>query len=182
MHRGLGSGVSGNLEEEGVSCCSESETRARFRVGKPNLGERRGGVGGLAVVRRWTAICWNEIGEYTRMIPKKLHTIQVKIRANENQNFSRFYHQRVQIEAVHPLFIHHKSANVEMTSTSAFNKLSLLGCTLIPYFMIHSVNSFGTKFRIFNESAKIIAHNLLKRAHQEDVKLLKFISIHSIQN
>ena len=74
--------MGGSLEEEGASC-SESETRARFRVGKPNLGERRGGVGGLAVVRRWTAICWNEIGEYTRMIPKKLHTIQVKIRKEQ---------------------------------------------------------------------------------------------------
>jgi hypothetical protein len=83
IQRGLGSGMSGSLEEEGVSCLSESETRARFRVGKHNLGERRGEVGGLGVVRRWTAICCNEIGEYTRMIPKKLHTIQVKIRKRQ---------------------------------------------------------------------------------------------------
>ena len=66
---------------------SESETRARFRVGKDNLGERRGEVGGLGVVRRWTAICSNEIGEYTRMIPKKLHTIQVKIRKSKMNAF-----------------------------------------------------------------------------------------------
>lgn len=65
IHLGLGSGVSSSLDEEGVSCLSESETRARFRVGvgnKHNLGERRG-EGGLVtvvvvvVVRRWTAIC-----------------------------------------------------------------------------------------------------------------------------
>ena len=56
IHRGLGSGVGGSLEEDGVSCCSESEGRGRFRVGRPNLGERRGEGGGLAVVRRWTAI------------------------------------------------------------------------------------------------------------------------------
>jgi hypothetical protein len=60
MKRGLtGSGVrSGNLEE---GLLSESEAHGRFLDdilgNSPNLGERRGDVVRLGVVRRWTAIC-----------------------------------------------------------------------------------------------------------------------------
>ena len=95
--------MSGSLEEEEASCWTESETR--FLVGKPNLGERRGEAGGLGVVRLSTAICSNEIGQFPRMFPKKLHTIQVKIRNSSNQLFTRYSKQRVQIEAVRPLFV-----------------------------------------------------------------------------
>ena len=65
----MGGSLEEEEEEEEEEGGSESERQARFRVGKPNLGERRGG---RPVVRRWTAIYCNEIGELQKEDPEEV--------------------------------------------------------------------------------------------------------------